>query len=76
MPIMSKTPGKELPARSVREIEEMIGTIEQYLKQTKKVLDRIEKDIIELKKEVRIQREKDEIVHIQKDPAEEIGMKL
>ena len=76
MPIMSKTPGKELPARSVREIEEMIGTIEQYLKQTKKVLDRIEKDIIELKKEGSIQREKDEIVYIQKDPAEKIGMKL
>ncbi len=76
MPIMSKTPGKELPARSVREIEEMIGTIEQYLKQMKKVLDWIEKDIIELKKEGMIKKEKNEIVHPKKDSPEVVGMKL
>ena len=76
MPIMSKTPGKELPARSVREIEEMIGTIEQYLQQTREVLDRIEKDIEELKKEGRIKRDKEELVYPKKEPAEVVGMKL
>lgn len=76
MPMMGKTPGKELPARSVREIEEMIGTIQQYLQQTREVLDRIEKDIAELKKEGRIKRDKEEVVHPKKEPAEVVGMKL
>ena len=76
MPMMNKTPGKDLPARSVREIEEMIGTIEQYLQQTREVLDRIEKSITELKKEGRIKKEKNEIVHPGKEPAEEMGIKL
>ena len=76
MPMMNKAPGKELPSTSFREIEEMIGTIEQYLQQTREVLDRIEKDIEELKKEGRINREKDAIIHPKKDPAEVVGMKL
>ena len=76
MPMMSKSPGKEKPGRTVREIEEIIGTIEQYLEQTREALDRIDKDIAELKKESRIQREKDEIVPPKKEPANEMGMKL
>ena len=53
MSMMSKNPKKEKPARSAREIEEIIGTIEQYLVQTREVLDRIEEDISELRKESR-----------------------
>ena len=41
MPMMSKNPKKEKPARSAREIEEIIGTIEQYLVQTREVKDRV-----------------------------------
>ena len=76
MPMMSKTPGKEPQARSTREIEEIIGTIEQYLQQTREVLDRIDKEITEMKKESRIQREKDEILHPKKAPAEVMGRKI
>ena len=76
MPMISKTPEKELPGRSVREIEEMIEPIEQYLLQTREVLDRIEKGIAELKKEGRCILDKDEVIHPQKNPAEGIGVKL
>ena len=60
-------------ARSEEDIREIIRTIELYLQQTREVLDRIEKDIEELKKEDRINREKDETVHPGKDPAQEMG---
>ena len=76
MPMMSKSPVKEKPRRTIREIEEIIGTIEQYLEQTREVLDRIDKDITELKKESRIQRDKGKAVHPKKEPANEKGMKL
>ena len=71
-------PNKETlkEARSEEDILEIIRTIEQYLQQTREVLDRIEKDIEELKKEDRINREKDETVHPGKDPAQEAGMSL
>ena len=71
-------PNKETlkEARSVEDIREIIRTIEQYLVRTREVLDRIEKDIEELKKEDRIIREKDETVHPGKDPAQEAGMSL
>jgi len=47
MPMMTKNPRKEKVARSTREIEEVMGTIEQYLVQTREVLDRIEENITE-----------------------------
>ena len=47
-----------------------------YLQQTREVLDHNEKDIDELKKEDRINKEKDETVHPEKDPAQEVGMNL
>ena len=56
--------------------EEIIRKIEQYLQQTREVLDRIKKIIEELKKGGRIIREKDETVHPGKDPAQEAGMSL
>ena len=45
-------PNKETlkEARSEEDIREIIRTIEQYLVRTREVLDRIEKDIEELKK--------------------------
>ena len=71
-------PNKETlkEARSEEDIREIIRTIEQYLVRTREVLDRIEKDIKELKKEGRINREKDETAHPWKDPAQEAGMSL
>ena len=71
-------PNKETlkEARSVEDIREIIRTIEQYLVRTREVLDRIEKDIEEMKKEDRINREKDETVPPEKDPAQEEGMNL
>ena len=76
MPMMSKTLGKEKPVRTVREIEEIIETIEQYLQQTRDVLDRIDVDIAEMKRENRILREKEGVIHPKKDPVNEMGMKL
>ena len=71
-------PNKETlkEAHSEEDIREIIRTIELYLQQTREVLDRIEKDIEELKKENRINREKDETIHPGKDPAQEVGMNL
>ena len=71
-------PNKETlkEAHSEEDIREIIRTVELYLQQTREVLDRIEKDIEELKKEDRINREKDETVHPGKDPAQEAGMSL
>ena len=71
-------PNKETlkEAHSEEDIREIIRTIELYLQQTREVLDRIEKDIEEMKKEDRINREKDETVHPGKDPAQEAGMSL
>lgn len=76
MSMMSKIPKKEKPARSAREIEEIIGTIEQYLVQTREVLDRIEEDISELKKEGKLEIEKDEAIPSKKVAAKEVGMTL
>ena len=76
MPMMSKKPGKEKPVRTVREIEEIIETIEQYLQQTREVLERIDVDIAEMKRENRILREKEGVIHPKKDPVNEMGMKL
>ena len=71
-------PNKETlkEAHSEEDIREIIRTIEQYLQQTREVLDRIEKDIEELKKEGRIKRDKEEVVYPKKEPAEVVGMKL
>ena len=71
-------PNKETlkEAHSEEDIREIIRTIELYLQQTREVLDRIEKDIEEMKKEDRINREKDETAHPWKDPAQEAGMSL
>ena len=71
-------PNKETlkEAHSEEDIREIIRTIELYLQQTREVLDRIEKDIEEMKKEDRSNREKDETVHPGKDPAQEAGMSL
>ena len=68
MPMTSKTPEKELPGRSVREIEEMIEPIEQYLLQTREVLDRIEGHIKDLKKEHGIGEVTKEMHSLRKDP--------
>ncbi len=67
---------EEKPARSAREIEEIIGTIEQYLVQTREVLDRIEEDITELKKEGKLEIEKDETIPSKKVAAKEVGKTL
>ena len=74
--MMTKNPRKEKAARSAREIEEIMGTIEQYLVQTREVLDRIEKNITELKKEGKLEIEKDEVIPPKKDAAEEVGRAL
>ncbi len=76
MPMMSKKPKEDKPARSAREIEEIIGTIEQYLVQTREVLDRIEEDITELKKEDEPEIEKDEAVYSKNKAVEEVGRTL
>lgn len=76
MPMMSKTPGNEMSGKSVREIEEMIRAIEQYLQKTREVIDRIEKDIAELKKESKGRIEKSENIHLKKEPAKEAGRSL
>ena len=76
MSMMSKNPKKEKPARSAREIEEIIGTIEQYLVQTREVLDRIEEDITELKKGGKLEIEKDEGIPSKKIAVEELGRTL
>lgn len=76
MPMMSKTPGNEMPGKSVREIEEMIRAIEQYLQKTREVIDRIEKDIAELKKESKGRIEKSETIHLKKGPTKEAGRSL
>ena len=82
--MQEKTAGKEYvleketfkEAHSEENIREIVRTIEHYLQQTREVLDRIEMDIEELKKENRINREKDETIHPGKDPAQEVGMNL
>ena len=76
MPMMTKNPRKEKVARSTREIEEIMGTIEQYLVQTREVLDRIEKNITELKKEGKLEIEKDEVIPPKKVTVEEVRRKL
>ena len=76
MPMMTKNPRKEKVARSTREIEEIMGTIEQYLVQTREVLDRIEEDITELKKEGKLEIEKDETIPSKKVAAKEVGKTL
>ena len=75
MPMMSKNPKKK-PARSAREIEEILGTIEQYLVQTREVLDRIEEDITELKKGGKLEIEKDEAISSKKIAAKEMEKTL
>ena len=53
-----------------------MGTIEQYLVQTREVLDRIEEDITELKKEGKLEIEKDEAIPSKKVAAKEVGKTL
>ncbi len=73
MPIMEMTP----PKGTAREqIMEMISVIEVHLQQTREILDRIEVQVKELKKEHGIQKEREEKVPVKKDswfvPAREL----